>query len=514
MARELRLYPEVVLTGADLAEQRNAGVVVAGGQITEIADAPGLRARPGDAEVIELPGQVLMPGFVNAHQHGRGLTQFQLGYADGTLETWLPSLRGAGVLDPYLHTRLATFDMIAAGVTGTIQANTAYGTGDLGAEMRATFRAYADSGMRAAVGVGYWDRCGLAYPPDQEAALRARLPSDLLERLSRRPPAFCSDATSGRTLMQNLRAEHETALVRAAYAPSGPQWVSDALMAAVPRDAAEAGAVVHMHVAESFTQHIAMRDLYPDGLIAHLERLGPVDARLSFGHAVWLGASDADRAAARGVTLVRNAGSNLRLHAGIAPLAEYRRRGVAIAIGTDSFSLAENEDILAEMRLAGRLARSPQWDGPPAPTPRDMLSMLTRCGAAAAGFGAASGAIAEGAPADLVALDLKTARGSHTAASNAVADLVYYRASQHDVRMTMVAGDILFRDGRHLRGDRDRVIAAAAEDTIRAAAAVAPQLHVDIVMLVEALREHYAAYVHAATTRPAPWVALASASPW
>lgn len=199
MANELRLFPDVVLEGAGFDERRGAGLVIAGGIIAEIADADTLRARPGDAEIIDLPGQALMAGFVNAHQHGRGLTQFQLGYADDTLETWLPALSGAGVLDPYLHTRLATFDMIAAGVTGTIQANTAYGTGDPARELRETFRAYDESGLRAAVGVGYWDRCGFVYPPAREPAFIASLPEPLVERLRRRPPAFCGDAGAGRT---------------------------------------------------------------------------------------------------------------------------------------------------------------------------------------------------------------------------------------------------------------------------------------------------------------------------
>lgn len=494
MAKELRLFPDVVLAGADFAERRGVGLSIVDGVIAEIADAAHLRARPDDAEIVELPGQAVMAGFVNAHQHGRGITQFQLGFGDDVLEVWMPGLRRAGVLDPYLHTRLATFDMIAAGVTGVIHANTAYGTGDPSAEMQNIMRAYADSGLRAAVGVGLWDRAGFVYPEARQDAFLANLPSDLVARLRTRPRAFCADAQEAHGLMRRLRAECDTGRVRAAYAPAGPQWVSDGLMAAALRDAAELGVIVHMHVAESWMQCLTLRELYPSGLLAHLESLGPVDERLSFGHAVWLGPSDADRAAARGVTFVRNAGSNLRLHAGIAPLAEYRRRGVPIAIGTDSFSLAEDEDILKEMRLAGRLARPPEWDGPPAPQPIDMLTMLTRNGAQAAGFGRESGVLAEGAPADLVAIDLTRPRGAYVAEGTAVADLVYYRADQRDVRMTMVGGEVLYRDGRHLRGDRDAIAAAAAEDALRAAKAVTAEMRADIGVILQHLGQHYARY--------------------
>ena len=509
MAKELRLFPHVVLVGPEFEERHGAGLSIIDGAIAEIADAAVLRARPGEAETIDLPGQAVMAGFVNAHQHGRGITQFQLGFEDDVLEIWMPGLRRGGVLDPYRQTLLASLDMIAAGVTGVIHANTAYGLGDPAEEMRRTMRAYADSGLRATVGMGLWDRAGAVYPASREPAFLASLPRELAARIAARRPSFCAKADEAKALMRMLRAECDTDRVHAAYAPAGPQWVSDELMAAALRDAADLGLIVHMHVAESWVQYLALRELYPQGLLAHLATLGPVDERLSFGHAVWLGAGDADDAAARGVTFVRNAGSNLRLHAGVAPLAEYRRRGVRVAVGTDSFSLHENEDILGELRLAGRLARVPQWDGPAAPGPVEMLQMLTRAGAQGAGFGASAGLLIEGAPADLVAIDLQGPRGAHVAPATAVADLLYYRAGQRDVRMTMVGGEILYRDGRHLRHDRDAVAAQAAEDAARGAAVVTPQFHADVEALVAALRDHYAAYAREQHAHDGAWRALA-----
>lgn len=509
MPRALRLFPEVVLVGPAFEERREVGLLILNGTVAEIADAAHLRARVGDAETIELPGQVVMAGFVNAHQHGRGITQFQLGFPDDVLEVWMPGLRRAGLLDPYAQTLLACLEMIASGVVGVIHANTAYGSGDPTSEMRGMMRAYADSGLRAAVGVGLWDRAGFVYPAEREAAFLSALPEELLRRLqASRRKIFCSTPAEMTELLRELQAEHETARVKAALAPAGPQWVSDDLMAAALRAAAEAGCIVHMHVLESWAQYLAVSDLYPDGLLPHLAALGPVDERLSFGHAVWLGARDADMAAARRITLVRNAGSNLRLKAGIAPLAEYCRRGVPVAIGTDSFSLAEDEDILQELRLAGRLARSPHWDGPPAPTPGDMLRMLTRTGAAAAGFGPSAGVLAEGGPADLVAVDLAGPRGARVAPGTKVGDLIYHRAGRRDVRMTMVGGEVLYRDGRHVRHDHRAAAVRAAEDAARAAAAISAEARVDIEVLTAQLGRHYAAYAAERGGRPVAWSPL------
>src|SRR5947199_176595 len=65
-----------------------------------------------DARVEELPGCLLLAGFVNAHQHGRGVSQVQLGYQDDFLEAWISSRRARGVLDPYRITKLAAVNMI------------------------------------------------------------------------------------------------------------------------------------------------------------------------------------------------------------------------------------------------------------------------------------------------------------------------------------------------------------------------------------------------------------------
>jgi 5-methylthioadenosine/S-adenosylhomocysteine deaminase len=509
MAKELRLFPDVVLCGPNFAERRGVAVVVAGGAITEIADAETVRERGGDAEIVELPGQALMTGFVNAHQHGRGLTQFQLGFADDYLEIWMPGLRRAGILDPYHQTLLASLNMIAAGVVGVIHANTAYGSGDPATEMRQIMRAYADSGLRATVGLGLWDRAGAVYPDKQQAGFLDALPSALVERLKTRPRAFCSDPADAASTIRMLRAECDTDRVKAAYAPAGPQWVSDDLMAAALRDGANLGVAVHMHVAESRIQYFALRELYPRGLLARLEELGPVDARMSFGHAVWLGEADADLAAARGVTFVRNAGSNLRLHAGIAPLAAYRHHGVPIAIGTDSFSLAEDEDILKEVRLAGRLARPTPLAGPPAPTPVEMLRMLTYSGAKAGLFGKTSGVLEVGTPADLIAIDLARPHGAYVAPDTTVADLIYYRAEARDVRMTMVGGAILFRDGGFARHDIDLVTARAAEDAARAASRVTAEARTDIEAVCQHLSSHYERYCRERESSAAGWTALA-----
>ena len=49
-------------------------LIVKGETITAIEPIKSVSATYPQAKRVDLPGQVIMPGFVNAHQHGSGLT--------------------------------------------------------------------------------------------------------------------------------------------------------------------------------------------------------------------------------------------------------------------------------------------------------------------------------------------------------------------------------------------------------------------------------------------------------
>ena len=97
------LQPEYLLPTADPDSLQNGmAVAIAGGRIAAI-DRPGvLRQRWPEARTEDLDGCIVMPGLVNAHQHGRGISQIQLGYVDDFLELWINSRRARGSLDPQL----------------------------------------------------------------------------------------------------------------------------------------------------------------------------------------------------------------------------------------------------------------------------------------------------------------------------------------------------------------------------------------------------------------------------
>lgn len=450
MSDILVLRPEFLLTGPGAASlRRDFAVVVAGPRIVEVGAVGEVAKRWPDAPVIDLPDCLLMPGLINAHQHGRGLSQLQIGHHDRPLETWIAQRRGRGVLDPYPLAKLTAARMLANGVTTAVQANFSFATGDYEQEFRDQCRGYDEAGIRVTMCVGAMDQGGLVYPP-HEPCFTAGLSSDLRAWLtSPSAPAYAGDGPATVALMGRLLSDFRGhPRIRLCYGPAGPQWVSDELWGAIARDANDKGLGLHMHALESAMQSRAMRELYPEGVFQRLERLGAMNDRTVVAHCVWADEADADVLARTRATVVRNPGCNLRLSNGVAPMARYMRQGVRMAIGTDNHTMADDEDLLAELRLASYLARGPDWNAPPPPGVDDLLAMATTHGAVAAQYAGEIGLIAPGMRADLAAFSLKRTREPLLDPDMPLLEAFLARAQGRDTRLTMVDGKILYRDGQ------------------------------------------------------------------
>jgi cytosine/adenosine deaminase-related metal-dependent hydrolase len=488
------LAADYVLTGPDpdllLPDQ---AVLVEDGRIVAVDLLTELLQRAPDADVERLDDCLLMPGFVNAHQHGRSLGTLQLGYADDILESWIALRRRRGSPDPYALALMAACDMLARGVTTAIHANTSYGSGNYEGELRAALRGYDEAGLRVVMCVGAQDRALVVYPEEQTAGFLAGLSPELSAALSGpQPHPYAGDLAATIRLMERLRSDYEGhPRISFCYGPAGPQWVTDEMLAGLARDAEKKGIGIHMHALESRAQSITCERLFPGGTMRHLDRLGALSSRVSIAHGVWMSPTDIEIAAERGATVVRNPGSNLRLRNGIAPLGDFLRQGLRVAIGTDNTALAGDEDLLGELRLAAALARADRWDVEDRPTTADQLAMLTVNGAVAAQLDFVIGQIQVGACADLVALALTEARRPYCDPAVPLLDLVLARATGRDVRLTMVDGTIVYRGGELQFVDRAEIEAAARATAEASREPADPALAELMPELQAQLRRHY-----------------------
>lgn len=404
------------------------------------------------------------------------------------LEAWQTLKRRRGWLDPAAMVPLAALRMLASGTTACIHANTAWGRADQADDLARTIAAYDAVGLRAMVGVGVQDRGGLVFPAEEQGAFLAALPDDLRALVGEPdPPVFARTAAEAEALYDALVGRLPAhGRISLCFAPAGPQWVSDRLFEGVATAARSRGAPLHLHALESAAQAGAAPALYPEGTLARLAALGVLGPGTALAHAVHVTGREAEIAADTGTILVRNPSSNLRLGCGAAPLAEWLAAGVRVAIGTDNQTLDDTEDLWTELRLAAALAASPSWRAPPRPDAAALLAMATERGAEAMGLAGRIGRVAPGFRADLVALDLGRLRGAYADPSLPLAALIAGRASAATVRMTMVDGRVLYRDGTFPHLDPEAVAAAAARAS-DASRAVVPGRAEAVARLVEAV---------------------------
>ena len=104
----------------------DGAVYVSGQNIVEVSPYKDLKATTPIPQLLDRPNSRVMPGFVSAHQHGKGLTSYQLGGLDDCLELRVSALPQARV-DNYLDTLYGCAQMIEAGITCCIHYNSSRG---------------------------------------------------------------------------------------------------------------------------------------------------------------------------------------------------------------------------------------------------------------------------------------------------------------------------------------------------------------------------------------------------
>jgi len=182
---------------------------------------------------------------------------------------------------------------------------------------------------------------------------------------------------------------------------------------------------------------------------------------LTLGHGVWLDERDVDLVAGTGSMICHNASSNLRLRSGVGPLNHWASRGVRVAIGLDEAGINDDRDMLQEMRLVLRLHRVPGMDDV-VPTCPQVLRMATEDGAATTPYAGRIGTLEPGKAADLVLISWPHVAHPYLDPDTSVVDAVVHRAKSSGVALVMVAGEVVLRDGRFTRVDRDAALAELA----------------------------------------------------
>jgi cytosine/adenosine deaminase-related metal-dependent hydrolase len=170
-------------------------------------------------------------------------------------------------------------------------------------------------------------------------------------------------------------------------------------------------------------------------------------------HGVWIADEELTLLARARAALVHCPGSNLKLGSGLANLRSWRRAGIRAGLGSDGAACNNRLDTFHEMSLAAGISRVLVPSEPLGP--REVLELATRGGAEALGLGAVTGSLEAGKQADVIVLDVS---GPHLAPNE---DRDPYATIVHagratDVRLTLVSGRVLYREGTWTTLDAER----------------------------------------------------------
>lgn len=197
--------------------------------------------------------------------------------------------------------------------------------------------------------------------------------------------------------------------------------------------------------------------------VEYADSLGLLDFGGGGFHGVAFSKRDMEIYASRGASLVSCPGSNAKLASGIAPLVEMEEKGINLGLGTDGPGSNNSLDMFYEMRLACVLQKLRLKD----PSAFKGISALK---AATVGSAKAMGLsdslyVKVGQRADLLLIDLNR---PNMRPFNDLPNNLVYSGAKDDVKMTMVEGRALYLDGRfNLPQSVDSIIAEAEEVTSR-----------------------------------------------
>ena len=199
---------------------------------------------------------------------------------------------------------------------------------------------------------------------------------------------------------------------------------------------------LHVHVSETRREHEECIARHGKTPIAYLADTGILDCGGYAAHCVWCTDDDFKIMAEKGVTLVHNPTSNMKLGSGFARIPRAMELGVNVALGTDGCASNDNLDMFEEMHIASLVHKGLNLD-PTVLSAWEVIEMATKNGAKALGL-ANTGEIAVGKAADLCVVDLDAV---HLAPAIDIPNLVVNSMGAGDVAMTVIDGRVVYEKG-------------------------------------------------------------------
>ncbi len=383
-------------------------------------------------EVIDGQGNLLFSGFYNSHCHA-AMSLFR-GYGeDLPLDRWLnekifPAEDKLTERSVYTGTMLSIAEMLAGGIVSF-----------------SDMYMFEDVVARAAI----------------ESGIKANLARSIVSFDENEVPKESFRFIESDKLVHDYHLA-ENGRIRVDMSLHAEYTNTEKMCRAVAEYAKEHSLAIQMHISETEKEHEECK-MRRGGRtpIAFAKDTGLLDSPFCAAHCVFVSEEDMEIMREKGVYVSHNPVSNLKLGSGVMPLEKMLARSVNVSLGTDGSASNNNLDIFKELKLAAILHKgvTRRADATDAHT----VCCLATLGGAMAQGRADCGKIEVGKKADLILIDLDSL---HNIPSYGYETTVAYSADSSDVRMTMVDGKILYKNGEYTTIDIEK-LKYEAKDVIK-----------------------------------------------
>jgi len=315
--------------------------------------------------------KALIPGFINGHNHA-AMTLFRGFGDDMPLEKWLaekiwPNETKMTEEDVYWGTKLACLEMIKSGTTCF---------NDMYWYPEATSAAVKEMGIRSIISGVIFDH----FNSQAAESIKTKI-SDLLKN-------------------QYKYGNR----IKFALGPHAIYTVSKPLLKWVHEFAIANDMLIHLHIAETKTEHENSIKNFGLSPIRYLNEINLLTPNLVLAHCLWVDNEEIEMLADNNVKVIHNPNSNMKLASGISfKYCEMRDAGITVGIGTDGCASSNNLDMVEAIKSASLISKAWRFD-PIAMTAGEAFNCATKNGAEI--FGINSGEIKTGKLADLCLVNM------------------------------------------------------------------------------------------------------------
>ena len=408
----------------------DGAVAIEGTKIFRVGRTQDIRQAFPGAEYIDAKGGLIMPAFINVHEHiyssfARGLSikgYEPKGFLDILDGMWWTIDRNLTLHDIYLSAMATYVECIKNGVTTVFDHHASFGS--IGGSLFEIERAAKEAGVRS---------CMCYEVSDRDGTDKAR--ASVMENAE-----FIRHAL-----------KDESGMIAGMMGMHAQFTISDKTFAlAAENKPEEVG--YHIHVAEGIEDLHHCLKHYGKRIVDRLMDQGILGEKTLLGHCIYINPHEMDLLKETDTMVVHNPESNMGNACGCPPTMELVHRGILTGLGTDGYT----HDMMESFKVANVLHKHHLCD--PNAAWAEVPQMLFENNAKIAGryFKPELGVLKEGAAGDaiIVAYDPLTPMNENNINGHLV-----FGVTGHDVVTTVSNGKVLMKDRRLTQIDEEKVMA-------------------------------------------------------